>query len=324
MTNSVLLSILLTLSRPDTSVLDTSALVLRNPSLYSIVVSRAGRVVYQGYFHGHEDTTLCNNQSLTKSIMSLLIGIAIDKGFIPSVDVPITRYFPALDSSKAHIRLRDIMNQASGLWHENLDIPSGIPTYLALPDPSDYVLSQPLLSEPGTVFHYNNAASHLMSVILTKATHMSTLDFARKYLFGPLGIQNVYWEKLNDGYYDGAGLLSVHLRTADINKIGQLILDNGRNIISPAWIDSILNPSITYPSPWGFHPSLYALCYYHYTYQGTPFTYGLGWGGQFLVIIPSKNTIININQDPTPPTAVRHSIQFTSALFPLIYQLYCQ
>ena len=202
MIHSFLLAAILAFGRPDTSapglsILDTSSLILGNTGLFSIVVSREEKVVYERYYNGHAADSLCNNQSLTKSIVSLLIGIAIDKGYIRSIDEPIVHYFPSLskdpDPRKQRITIRDIMNQASGLWHEDL---TKLGAYLRLPDPSGYVLAQPLVSEPGTEFHYNNAATHLLSLIITRSTGMRTHAFAQQYLFDPLGLRKVQWDTL--------------------------------------------------------------------------------------------------------------------------------
>jgi len=305
--------------------IDTAAAIKNNRQLYSIVVSQNDKVVYSQYFNGKSQQDLFNNQSLTKSVISLLIGIAIDKGYIVSVDEKIVKYFPELaqdtDKRKQDITIRQIMNQASGLWHEDL---INLGKYFALADPSGYVLKAPLVSEPGKVFHYNNAGTHILSVILTKSTHMSTLEFANKYLFGPLAIKNVEWGKMRDGYYDGCGLLSVHLSTADMNRIASLLLHKGRfnskSIVSEKWIAQILNPPVFYTTDWGFQTSTYALCFYHYNYKGTPITYGLGWGGQYAFVIPAKNAVINVNESINDATAIKASIILLDKIFPLIYQ----
>jgi CubicO group peptidase (beta-lactamase class C family) len=305
--------------------IDTSAYVKDSKQLYSVVISQNDKIIFSQYFNGKTDTTLYNNQSLTKSVMSLLIGIAIDKGYISSVDEKIVKYFPQLkddtDRRKQTVTIRQIMNQASGLWHEDLIV---LRQYLTLPDPSDHTLKQPLASEPGKVFHYNNAATHLLSVILTKATGMNTLDFANKYLFAPMDIKNVKWGKMNDGYYDGCGLLSVQMTNLDMNKIGSLILHKGhynnKPIVSEKWIDMILNPSISYHTPWGFDGSTYALCFYHYNYNGTPITYGLGWGGQHVFVIPAKKAVISVNESISDATAIKAENLFLNKIFPVIYQ----
>ncbi|MDO3627955.1 serine hydrolase [Mucilaginibacter sp. BT774] len=305
--------------------IDTSVYVKNNKQLYAVVVSQNDKVAFSQYFNGKSDTTLYNNQSLTKSVMSLLIGIAIDKGYISSVDEKIVKYFPQLkddtDKRKQDITIRQIMNQASGLWHEDT---RNLRQYLIQQDPTGYVLKQPLVSEPGKVFYYSNAGTHLLSAILTKATGMTTLDFATKYLFAPLGIQHVHWYKMFDGYYDGCGLYSVEMPTTDMNKIGSLLLHKGyynhKSIVPKKWIAEILNPAISYKTPWGFEGSTYALCFYHYNYDGAPMLYGLGWGGQFVFVIPDKKAVISVNESINNVTAIKASNLFLEKIFPIIYQ----
>jgi len=304
--------------------IDTAAYVKDNKQLYSVVVSQNDKVVFSQYFNGKTDTTLYNNQSLTKSVMSLLMGIAIDKGYIQSVDEKIVKYFPQLsedtDKRKQNITIRQIMNQASGLWHEDV---RNMRQYLTLQDPTGYVLKQPLVSEPGKVFYYSNADTHLLSAILTKATGMTTLEFAQKYLFGPLDIQHVHWGKMLDGYYDGCGLYSVEMPTSDMNKIGSLLLHkgryNGKPVVPKKWVAELLNPAISYHTPWGFDGSTYALCFYHYN-DGTPIIFGLGWGGQFLFVIPAKKAVISVNESIDNATAIKTSNLFLEKIFPMIYQ----
>jgi CubicO group peptidase (beta-lactamase class C family) len=306
--------------------IDTSRFVKDNRQLYSVVVLQHDKIIYTQYFNGKTGADLFNNQSLTKSIMSLLIGIAIDKGYITSVDEKIIKYFPELakdtDKRKQDITIRQIMNQASGLWHEDL---TRMDKYFALDNPYEYVLTQPMVSEPGKVFHYNNAATHILSVILSKATGMNTLAFANKYLFSPLDIKNISWGKMKDGYYDGCGLLSVQMATTDMTRIMSLLLHNGnyngKSVVSSKWINQLLHPSIFYNTPWGFEGSTYALCFYHYNYKGTPIIYALGWGGQFSFVIPAKNAVVSVNESIDNATAIKASIVFLNRVFPLIYRM---
>lgn len=305
--------------------IDTALVVKNNRELYAIVVSQNDKIVCNQYYNGKTNSNLFNNQSLTKSVMSLLIGVAIDKGFIKSADEKIVKYFPELakdtDKRKQEITIRQIMNQASGLWHEDL---TRLDKYFALADPYEYVLKAPLVSEPGKVFHYNNAATHILSVIVSKSTGMTTFQFAEKYLFGPLEIKDVEWGKMKDGYYDGCGLLSVQLHTQDMNRLSSLLLHggnyHGKSVVSAKWINELLHPTIFYTTDWGFQTSTYALCFYHYDYNGTPITYALGWGGQFSFIIPAKNAVITVNESIDNATAIRASIVFLNRIFPLIYK----
>lgn len=109
-----------------------------------------------------------------------------------------------------------------------------------------------------------------------------------------------------------------------MNRIGSLLLHkgyfNGKSIVPEKWIAEILHPTISYKTPWGFEGSDYALCWYHYNYNGTPVTYGLGWGGQFVFVIPGKKVVITVNESIDDMTAIRASNLFLDKIFPLLYQ----
>jgi len=295
--------------------------------LYSIVVSVKDTIRYDRHFNGTKPGDLFDDQSLTKSMGSLLIGIAIDKGLIFSLDEKLAHWFPQLnndtDKRKSDITLRQVMNQASGLQHEDLDNINGIAEYLALTDPAGFVLNAPLLATPGTVFHYNNAATHLLGIILTKSTGADVLSFARKNLLEPLGITAVEWKKMKDGYYDLAGLENIRLRTADWIKIGSLLLHEGKyrqkQIVPKHWIEQLLHPGLLYHTEWGFRSSQYGLCWYHVRYKGQDILYGMGWGGQFLVIAPGMQIVLAINQSRDDRTALQNSIRFTQTIFPRFF-----
>jgi CubicO group peptidase (beta-lactamase class C family) len=305
--------------------LDTLSYLKNNPNVYSILIAKNHQLVYQKFYNHYNDTSLFNDQSLTKDICSLLIGIAIDKGYLTSADEKLSAIFPELkndtDKRKQQVTIRMVMNQASGLYHENLAF---LPGFLSLADPSNHVLHAPMVADPGREWHYNNAASHLLSVIITKSTHTDTRAFADKYLFGPLGITHYDWPKMKDGYYDGSGLLAIRLSSLDMLKVGTLILDDGeyqhQQIVPKKWIQSLLNPAIHYNATWGFPASTYAFDFYHFVYKGTPVTYGMGWGGQFLVIIPSLQTVVMINENISDVNAVNQSVAFTHVVFPVVFE----
>ena len=307
---------------------DTSSSLGKVPSLYCIVLSLHDTIRYDRHFNGAKPEAVFDDQSLTKSIGSLLVGIAIDKGLIPGVDEKLTHWFPELkndtDKRKQDITLREVMNQASGLYHENLQSPTGITDFLAIPNAGEYVLKAPLVATPGAQFHYNNAGTHILSLILTKATGMDVRSFAEQNLFGPLDIRTLEWDKMKDGYFDLAGLQNIRLRTADLIKLGSLLLHegryNGKQIVSKRWIDLTLHPDVVYDSPWGFMPSKYALCWYHTNFRGNEMIYGMGWGGQFLIVIPALQLVMAVNQSHQDDKAPRQSGLFTEAIFPAFYE----
>ena len=305
--------------------IDTLSIIKNDSSLYAIGISQNNKTVYQHYFNQKKATDLFNLQSLTKSVMSILTGIAIDKGLINSLDEKIIKFFPDLqkdtDQRKQTVTIRQIMNQSSGLYHEDL---TRLGEFLALADPSSYTLKQPLLTFPDSIFHYNNAASHLLSVVISKASGMTTLDFAKKYLLEPMQIKKVEWMKMKDGYYDGSGLLSIRLSLMDMNKIGNLLLNSGsyqgHQLVSTDYVHQLFVPDKTFPTGWGFPGSLYGLCWYHKNYHGVPVIYGLGWGGQFNFIIPSLHAVVTVNESVDDATAVQQEIKFLSKIFPVIFE----
>ena len=220
-----------------------------NEGQYSLLISKNGQTVFEKYYNESSKAQLCNVQSLTKSIMSLLVGIAIDQGKIKNEEVSISTYFPTIfsklkDKRKEQITIKDLLNQTSGLkWEGYKEHES----WLKSPQPNHYVLTKPLATRPGKMYFYNSGATHLLSQILVKATGQSVLEFAKENLFTPLQITNVKWETRNDGHHDGSGL-GLWMQADKLLAIGQLVLNkgnwNGQQLISEQWIDKSLNEDL--------------------------------------------------------------------------------
>ena len=218
-----------------------------NEGQYALLVNQKGTTVFEKYYNEANKTKLCNVQSLTKSIMSILVGIAIDQGKILSEDQYIQTYFPSIyadlkDERKQQISIKDLLNQTAGLeWAGYTE--HG--TWLESETPNRFVLSKQLLTRPGKAYFYNSGATHLLSPILVKATGQTVLAFAEENLFTPLGITNVKWEVRKDGNHDGSGL-GLWMQADDLLKIGQLVLNkgnwNGQQVIAEKWIEKSLNP----------------------------------------------------------------------------------
>jgi len=216
-----------------------------NEGQYSLLVAKKGVTVFEKYYHQADKNKLCNVQSLTKNIMSLLVGIAIDQERINNENAPIHTYFPTIfanvkDERKKQISIKDLLNQTAGLeWKGHTEHS----TWLENPTPNQYVLSKQLLTRPGKAYFYNSGATHLLSPILAKATGQSVLAFAQENLFTPLGIKNVRWEVRKDGNHDGSGL-GLWMQADDLLKIGQLMLNkgqwNGEQLVAEQWIEKCL------------------------------------------------------------------------------------
>ena len=212
-----------------------------NFKIDSLLIVRNGYLVFDAYFYPFSNDQKHHIYSCTKSIMSALIGIAIDKGYIQNVNQPITDFFPdkALtnaDDLKKSITLENLLMMASGLrcggWVGLFDM-------LNSDDWAQYVLDLPMAEAPGEKFEYCDGASYLLSVIIQNTTKMKTLDFARKHLFEPLGILDVEWLRSPQGIDAGYG--DMWLKPHDMAKIGWLYLNKGRwnnkPIVPSAWVE---------------------------------------------------------------------------------------
>jgi CubicO group peptidase (beta-lactamase class C family) len=259
-----------------------------------------------------DPNTLHNIKSVTKSVTSLALGIAIDRGLIRSVDEPIFSFFPELSDlrspEKDRLRLVHALTMTMGLkWVEAVPDNEGDNDegrmHMAS-DPCRYVLSLPSTAPPGQEYFYNTGALTLVSAIARKATGRPLDEFAREVLFQPLGITSVEWVRVKGDSDAGGGL---RMRPRDMAKIGQLVIAGGRwivrQIVSKAWIETSTAPkteaagSLFYGYLWYLGRSLPNGREVHW--EG-----GLGRGGQSIRIIPERDLVVVVTagyyQDYSP------------------------
>ncbi len=294
---------------------------------FSTLISQNGKLVLEEYYNGKTKDSLCDVQSLTKGLMSILVGIAIDMEYIKNVDEPIKQYFPEEyghlnDEQKSAITIRHILNQTSGLsWKGYLEHGP----WLSSEDPIAFVLEKDLEQEPGVQYNYNSGATHLLSVILSKATGKTTLDFANEVLFRPLGIQKVDWKKRNKGYYDGSGL-GLSMRPLDLMKIGQLLENrgnwNGKSLVSEKWVDQLFEEAQKSETAWGLRGSTHGMCWYKAQLNGDEIDYGMGYGGQFILMIPNKKLIIVCTHHHDTPDGIEQQVKFLNRYLPELIKKY--
>jgi len=214
----------------------------------SILIVRHGYLAFEKYGPRNSASTPHKLQSVTKSVTSLLVGIALDRGLIESLDTPVTRLLPSyspvnLDARKEEMTLEHLLTMSDGLnWREH-DYPYEDPrNIVALMNQSrdavQFVLDRPMAYAPGEVWAYNSGASVLLGAILEEATGRNLLSFAREALFDPLGIGTIYWEETAGSHYQTGGGLSMTPR--DMARLGSLMLHNGawdgRQIVSADWV----------------------------------------------------------------------------------------
>ncbi|HRE20156.1 MAG TPA: serine hydrolase [Rhabdaerophilum sp.] len=259
------------------------------PRVISLGIVRRGKLVYEYYKEGATAETAVNVASVTKSVLALLVGIALDKGVLKSVDQPITEFFPELattdvDPKSRDILLRHLLSMSAG-WQVD---PNDQPPFIALD-----ALKRRVTHAPGSTYQYDNATSHLIGIALSRAAGMSLEDFARVHLFEPLGIVNFNWGKDAQGHTQGWSFLRITL--ADMLKLGQLVLDRGewqgRRVVSSLWIREML----TRRNAGGPHTNLpygYQWYVYHTPDRQHEAVMGIGYGGQFLYVVPALQLVI--------------------------------
>ena len=262
-----------------------------------IIVCKDGQIISERYFPSGDSASTHDIRSVTKSVMSTLIGIAIDKGFIQSENENIVNYLHSLDNhideAKVNIKISDLLSMSSGIEGSDLTNVSEYEDWHHAPNQLMYTLSKPLIHQPGEVFAYNSGASHLLSIILTQATGISTFEFAKKYLFQPLSIADHQWEQDKQGNYNGSAGLC--LTPHDMIKIGQLYLNkgmyNGKRIVSEEWINKASTVKITTSNIEPFGPS-YGYLWWIGNTHGHYYFFANGYGGQFIVVCPYLNLIV--------------------------------
>ena len=283
------------------------------PRLHSLLIVRHGRLVLEEYFGGFQADKLHTTQSVSKSFVSALIGIALEKGDLESLDKKILDYFPELegiqnmDERKASIRLKDLLTMRSGT-----DYFAGTPesphTQLnRLSKGWDkFYLDRPMLREPGTYFLYDSGGVILMSSILKKRTGMHADEYAENNLFKQLEIDDVFWIKNEEGHpHTGGGL---NLRPRDIARFGLLYLQKGKwedkQVVPADWVEESFKLHVEFSKKnkkrvgYGY---LWWLLEPDPNGNGEQYIYAaIGIKAQYIFVIPEHDMVVVVNGDTIP------------------------
>ncbi|WP_337588326.1 serine hydrolase [Paenibacillus gorillae] len=282
--------------------------------LRSCLISQDGQMLYEHYRNQQIPAQTAKVNSCTKSILSALICIAMDKGIIPEANTPISQFFPQLlndpDARKREITIEHLLTMTSGFSWTEFGGQKSFPRMTRSSHWVDFILEQLLSEDPGTRMEYSSGDSQLLSAILVQASGKTTAQFAEEELFGPLGIEDYTWEADPQGIHTGG--YGMRMRPADMLKFGQLYLQQGRweqqQLISPERVHHSVQPVIpANPPNFGF----YAWHWWTHTYRvdnveqqlgsittpSLPYYYARGYGGQFIYIIPSMKIVVVTTDD---------------------------
>ncbi|MFC4096463.1 serine hydrolase domain-containing protein [Euzebyella saccharophila] len=291
--------------------------------IHSMLVLKDGQLLLEEYFNGQKPEEVHDLRSVTKSIRALLVGIAIDKGFIKSVDDSIEKYFGTVYSDvdwseKRNITIADLLTMSSGLDCNDWDKKSKGQED-RVHKKKDWIattLQLPLVNEPGTVSNYCSMGTVLLAEIIKIVTGMEVDEFAKEYLFEPMGITHQKWGHTSDKKVITSGK-RLYLRSRDLAKLGLLVAYQGNwkgnQLVSSNWIMEATTPktkitNLDYGYLWWNIP-LQSNGNIHISKTAT------GNGGQYIFVIPEEEMVVvftggayNLPEDKLPFTIMQKAI----------------
>jgi len=270
--------------------------LLERSGTVAFLVIQDDTLLYEGYFHGYQRESTVTSFSISKSFLSALVGIAIQEGFIASLEEPVTSYAPELlerDARYREINLRHLLSMSSGIRYIEDSRPwrSDYFSIYYAPDLRAVALSSPIEAAPGKAFRYNNFNPLLIGLVLERATGMHVAEYLQEKIWKPLGMEaGSSWslDSLESGFEKMESGLNG--RAIDFAKFGRLYLRrgewNGQQIVPAAWVetstrlDALSDPNPYYQYFWWLNPNQPGHFFAH------------GKLGQYIYIIPEQNLLI--------------------------------
>lgn len=264
----------------------------------SMTVIRNGKIVAESYTKDESDrNTLRPFWSITKQVTGILVGIALDKGLITSLDDKIEKYLPeALENhpGKKNITVRDLLTMRSGIDYKNYGL-SGDDSEILQQIPNSYlsfVLSKDLIYEPGTYFKYKDSDPQILSSIIQKVTGKKMSEWAEEVLFSKIGLKKIEWLTYKDG--TTLGSFGINSTPRAMAKIAQLVLNDGKyneqQIVGKSYIDEMVKPLVEAGD------KHFGYLWWSYPEYKTYFMSGNG--RQLFFVFPEKELIVAITSEP--------------------------
>jgi len=279
----------------------------------SLLVARHGRLVLERYFNGSGAAEAADLFSVTKSVVSLLAGIAVDDGVL-AIDTAIGDVLPeSLIGAHGDLQVIHLLTMSAGVGRPavDLDYDSEDPNLVRT------ALSYPSVVEPGTEISYNSGLTHVLGAVVTEATGQSLCSYATTRLFGPIGVDIDYWSFEADGYF--AGPVGLFITPREIARLGQLVLQGGswegEQLVSSEWLDASLEErfdiACRFPSThigYGWH-------WWTKTIAGYEVWNASGHAGQDLLIVPDLDLVVVVTHDASDYDSLTHEQVGTGELF---------
>jgi len=281
-------------------------------TIYSLLVIKNGYLIAEGYFNEGSVDQKDRLQSVTKSYTSALVGIALQQGYLSSVDQKMLDFFPEVadqitDPRKEQITIRHLLQMRAGYPWEETDpaLWDGLLSGYYVP----LIEGFPLITDPGTEFHYSNLTSNWLGIIVDRATGTNLKAYAEENLFLPIGVEAGDWGTDAEGHNNGCG--DLHFTARDAAKFGLLYLNDGEyegnQIVSASWVKESLqryseNINVTdgFPANWGLSLKNIGYGYQWWSARAGEHHFDFAWGhgGQLIVLMDELDMIIVLTSYP--------------------------
>jgi CubicO group peptidase (beta-lactamase class C family) len=271
------------------------------PRIHSLLISHRGERIFEKYYSGRNASQPANMKSASKSVISALIGIAIDKGYISSIDEPVATFFPAFAHPQSPriwqtLSIRHLLTMQAGLQSTS---GRNYGRWVVSDNWVETALSQPFVSEPGSDMIYSTGSTHILSAILTQATGVSTREFAQQHLASPMGFRMACWSQDPQGVFFGGNDMEITPR--QMLAFGELYLNNGRynnsQIVSADWVENSHQSHAVSPRGQGRY---YGYGWWLREMAGMLVPLAWGYGGQLIIVVEEYDLVIVTTSDSTP------------------------
>jgi CubicO group peptidase (beta-lactamase class C family) len=292
------------------------------PRFRSLLIARHGKLVSENYFGGTSATTRFDVRSVTKSVVSALIGMAIAAGKVSSLDATVGDYVGApyvLDSGDRAVTVRQLLTMTSRYqWNESTGDDYNL--WIASTDHVQYLLDRQQNDPPNT-FTYNSAAVNLLGVVLQRAVGVPLQQYADDMLFHPLGITTAQWEQLEPNEVNGGA--GIKMSAQDLLRFGQVILQGGKNgttqVIPASWIAAATTAKFPWHDVYGAQRSTtYGYLWWVADSPAIPAAFAWGYGGQFVYVVPSLDMVIVTTTEWQGISAEVDPVTFASQILTVI------
>ena len=266
---------------------------LKMPRLHSLLISRHSQLVFEEYYNGRTASNPANLKSASKSVISALVGIAIERGMIAGVNEQVADYFPeyvsqSRNADKQQITIENLLTMQSGLESTSN---RNYGEWVLSENWVEFALDQPLIAKPGTDMLYSTGSTHLLSAILERASGMDTKQFAQQVLASELDFSIAYWSQDPQGIYFGGN--DMEMTPRHMLRFGELYLNNGRyqdkQVIPAEWIEQSYLPHAVSPRGQG---RFYGYGWWLRDLAGMQVPVAWGYGGQLIFVVKSLDLVI--------------------------------